>query len=771
MMRILIDPRLALLLSVLALLSIVPITANAADISVNGSTCTLADAIAAANNDAAVAGCQAGSDADTITLSGNITLSAILPVISTDVTIEGGDHTISGNDANQIFVVDGGALTLNDVVVTNGYSATTGGGIYVTNNGSLTLNGSKIINSESVDSGGGIYANNSDVSLSWSSIEGNATRRSHGGGIYFVSNTDIHVLDITSSYFDGNSARQDGGAVYLSGGGAKILKSSFFYNEADEGGALEINSAVLVATNSTFGINSAREGGGLSAFASNISLLHTTWAENSAREQGGSLALIGEDSSLSILNTIISGSPSGGDCHSGLNPEQIIANTSNIIEDGSCPLLTAGDKSPEAQAASEAGDTADLVAEAQTADDSSADALATTGDDSAQSTVGTSADDADDDDTAQTAAAQNVDEESAGDQLSAQQDNTPLPSPTPFDPKLRAPAGWPPHFPLQSDSPAMNNADEDLCESLELDEDQPGTTRPQGANCEIGAWEAPVKPKPKDTPEPPAPPVEPTAVPTVALPPPDEGPPPEACIHTVIGGDTLYGLALRYNTTIEDFRRFNQLESNSLSIGQTLLVPVDNCDPDPYICVSPANVFVQSASGYIECADINTNRIDKHPALANGMLMAVEIRGYVNAGSEVCFPSPGNIVFLDTIVAPPIVYTLSTYARSGMNCSQIDRPGIAVLVALEAPDQTAQAEAVLPSFDSGVSRELSNCDLTTTEVAQLLETPGDGAVAGLVPFGTTLSAHERMADQFGVTFLGTRGWVNAAQVSAQGSCE
>lgn len=770
MIRIKLDPRLALFITVFCLLTIAPMGAFAADISVNGSTCTLADAIAAANIDSAVAGCSAGSGADSISISGNITLSAALPVITSDITIEGAGNSVSGNDQYQVFVVEGGSLTLNRLTVTNGLSATTGGAIYVANEGSLRLNNSKVLNSVGNDSGGGVYSNNSDVSLSESEIGGNTTSRSHGGGVYFVSTTDDHILDIKRSYFRENTAIQDGGAVYLSGGGAEILKSSFFNNVADEGGALEINSAVLVVTNSTFGYNSAREGGGLSAFASNISLLHTTWAYNSAKEQGGSLALIGEDSSLSILNTIISNSPSGGDCHSGLAPDQIIANTSNIIEDGSCPLLSAGDKPPaESQAAAEADDGGELLAEAQSADDDSSapaddDGAAQSADDDA---VGDDRS-ADDDSAADDAAAQSADEDSEADQLQAQQDDPP-PAPAPVDPKLRAQTGWPPHFPLQSDSPAMNAADDGLCESLELDEDQPGTTRPQGEKCEIGAWEAPTPepPEPTEVPEPEPIPEE-TPVP---LPPPDEDPPSEACLHIVAAGETLFGLALRYNTTVEDFRRFNQLETDSLSVGQSLLVPVENCDPDPYICVTPANVYVLSASGYVECADINTNRIDKHPALANGMLMAVEIRGYVNTGSEVCFPSAGNIVFLDTITSPPIVSTLATYNRSGLVCSQIDRPGIAVLVSSVPLGDTAQAEAVLPSFDTGISRELSDCVLTTTEVTQLLDAPGDGAVAGLIPFASTMTAHERTADQFGVTFLDRRGWVNAAQVSAQGDCE
>ena len=65
-----------------------PPHAQAANITVN-STCSLADAITAANTDTATGGCQAGSGDDTITLTGNITLGAELPEIASTITVEG----------------------------------------------------------------------------------------------------------------------------------------------------------------------------------------------------------------------------------------------------------------------------------------------------------------------------------------------------------------------------------------------------------------------------------------------------------------------------------------------------------------------------------------------------------------------------------------------------------------------------------------------------------------------------------------------------------
>ena len=67
-----------------------------ADDDTNGS-CTLWDAITAANTDTATNGCAAGSGADTITLAVNITLTADLPYITSDITIEGADYDVDGN--------------------------------------------------------------------------------------------------------------------------------------------------------------------------------------------------------------------------------------------------------------------------------------------------------------------------------------------------------------------------------------------------------------------------------------------------------------------------------------------------------------------------------------------------------------------------------------------------------------------------------------------------------------------------------------------------
>jgi flagellum-specific peptidoglycan hydrolase FlgJ len=46
----------------------------------------------------------------------------------------------------------------------------------------------------------------------------------------------------------------------------------------------------------------------------------------------------------------------------------------------------------------------------------------------------------------------------------------------------------------------------------------------------------------------------------------------EGTTHTVIKGDTLYSLSKKYNLSIEALKTLNKLDSNSLSLGQTLIV-------------------------------------------------------------------------------------------------------------------------------------------------------------------------------------------------------
>ncbi|MGH8567575.1 MAG: hypothetical protein ACREXU_06025, partial [Gammaproteobacteria bacterium] len=143
--------------------------ALAATIVVDGTTCTLVDAITAANSDAAAGGCTAGSGADTISLPifpsppipvlitvNNTTYGPTgLPVITSEITISGRGFSspITRDSSAPLFrilaVGAAGNLTLRGTRVTGGRASDScpgfpvpnepcrGGGIF--NRGTLTL--------------------------------------------------------------------------------------------------------------------------------------------------------------------------------------------------------------------------------------------------------------------------------------------------------------------------------------------------------------------------------------------------------------------------------------------------------------------------------------------------------------------------------------------------------------------------------------------------------------------------------------------------------
>ena len=50
--------------------------------------------------------------------------------------------------------------------------------------------------------------------------------------------------------------------------------------------------------------------------------------------------------------------------------------------------------------------------------------------------------------------------------------------------------------------------------------------------------------------------------------------------YTVKKGDTLYSIAQKYSTTVDNLKKINNLENNNLSIGQTLLLKTDTTEPN-----------------------------------------------------------------------------------------------------------------------------------------------------------------------------------------------
>ncbi len=217
-----------------------------------GGACDLGEAIENANGDLAVnPDCVAGSGADTIQLSGNVTLTSMdnstdgdngLPSITSEITIDGAGNTIArdaGAPSFRIFhVASGGDLMLNDVAVSGGRLEgvdASGGGVF--NRGDFALTNSTLsgnsIDSSNYGYGAGIY--NLGVSVIFSStVSGNQIQAdvAYGGGIF----TDIGAtLNVELSEISGNSvaAPKAGGGGVETWGTTTITQSTVSGNSGE----------------------------------------------------------------------------------------------------------------------------------------------------------------------------------------------------------------------------------------------------------------------------------------------------------------------------------------------------------------------------------------------------------------------------------------------------------------------------------------------------------------------------------------------------------
>ncbi len=272
-------------------------TAQAADIIVDESTCTLVDAITSANTDTTTGGCPAGSGDDTITLKKDVLLTAKLPDITSAVIIEGEGHKIDGqNDealGSMLTVVSyGGALTLNNVTVTGGKTAHGGAGGGISNSGILILNNSTVSGNSAYWGGGICNTDGGTVTLTNSTVSENSAYC--GGGIinyYNGHNSYISTVILNNSTISGNSAD------FVGAGGGVLNESQFIVN------------------NSTVSENSAGEGGGIINYGT-VNLISSTVSGNTALS-GNSGGIYNDDQSFDenspviILNrSIVSGNNS-----------------------------------------------------------------------------------------------------------------------------------------------------------------------------------------------------------------------------------------------------------------------------------------------------------------------------------------------------------------------------------------------------------------------------------------------------------------------------
>jgi CSLREA domain-containing protein len=324
--------------------------ANPAD-----GTCSLRGAITTSNDAGGFTNnCGTGSGFDTIhfNFSGKITLGSALPAITQNLIIDGTTNTIAidGAKSFQVLAVNSGAtLTLNDLSVQNGATASADGG-GIGNAGTVTVTNSTISGNSSGEVGGGI-SNDGTATVTNSTISGNSVQNgtpfdADGGGIFNDGN-----LTVTNSTISGNSA--DYGAGIDNDDMATVMNSTISGNSAsgeeDVGGGI-FNSHTMTVTNSTIAGNTASpagdSGGGIvNEQFGTLTVTNSTIAGNSASDEGGGIFNAG---TVTFKNTIVANSIGGNCVPNAAAGAALTSDGHNLSDDKTCAFAGTEDQNSAA---------------------------------------------------------------------------------------------------------------------------------------------------------------------------------------------------------------------------------------------------------------------------------------------------------------------------------------------------------------------------------------------------------------------------------------
>jgi CSLREA domain-containing protein/uncharacterized repeat protein (TIGR01451 family) len=231
--------RRSTLAAIWVILAVTPGVASAAEITVtttddeinSDGDCSLREAIEAANSDAAVDNCTAGSGTDTIRLpSGTITI-ALTNTAGNEASNQTGDFdiisdvTIAPTSASTTTTIDASGIDR----------------IFDINGATVVLERLILINGAESD-GAVIRSKASSLDMTDVAIRGGLAGCSKGGGLYHEASATGHTLTCTRCEISGNSAGEGGGVAILTTGTSIAAMASF--------------------SNSTFAGNAAASGSG-----------------------------------------------------------------------------------------------------------------------------------------------------------------------------------------------------------------------------------------------------------------------------------------------------------------------------------------------------------------------------------------------------------------------------------------------------------------------------------------------------------------------------
>ncbi len=344
---------------------------------------------------------------DVITLSANIILTAVdnglngLPVIQTDsghsLTIEGSGYTISRSGAAPDFrilqVGPGANVIINDLTITGGSNAP-GAGINMQTGSNLVLDHVEVSGNNSSGRAGGIYNYYATLTIQNGSVIGksgapntgcggggiftegvspgaitildastvsyNQSPDCAGGGLFVLSNSQLIIRNgsVVSNNLGGDPAdyppftdHAGGGGIYGSASPVITISDSTVSNNTAEcinnpncgGGGLKGGSSVTI-TNSTFSNNSANcnastscGGGGIYNFAA-LTISGSTFSGNTTDDNGGGLLNV---ATVNLTNSTFSAN-TAGIAGGGIDNGGTITIVNTTVSGNSAPAAGAG---------------------------------------------------------------------------------------------------------------------------------------------------------------------------------------------------------------------------------------------------------------------------------------------------------------------------------------------------------------------------------------------------------------------------------------------
>lgn len=289
------------------------VVTTGADEDVANGTCSLREAVQAANTDADYRGCVYGSATatDTIVLAGAGLYEITIPQVGT------GDDNLSGD-------ID--VLSSTDFIVTGGTATVLGGIESATIMSSLAAG--RIM---SVTSGITVRITNIDFAGARPSIQ---SGEQDGGAIYNAGTLRL----VGCSLFD-NQARW-GGAVYgASGSSTDVRRSRFYANTAAEGGALCSAGSVLLTDTDFVGNHATGSGGAVVMSGSGgWTITRVRFIENRSDSDGGGAIVsygtgsINASESLFESNVVSAEADNGGGAWwTGGNPANVTISLSLFV--------------------------------------------------------------------------------------------------------------------------------------------------------------------------------------------------------------------------------------------------------------------------------------------------------------------------------------------------------------------------------------------------------------------------------------------------------